>query len=478
VALLKDDKKLPKPLEDRIERGRVRLKKLTPKVEEAFSFYRPEHYAYVDDKNVLQRLATSTSIRGGGKPRWEARQTRNLIFDVVLHAVSQATSRVPSYQVVPSTGETSDSSAAELAEKVALYGYQAWHVRGSTVDAVTHAVVAGEAFAWPYFDTSVGPFVDGMGEGEICVKVFGAKECFWEPGVRFEKSPWHVVEHARPVDEVTGGEDYEGPETLTPDAALSQTKGDNKAKLVMVTEYLERPSAKNPKGRWVTIANKKRILPVRDYPSEGPDPVLRKLSYAPDPDSDRDMGLVPMLLDAQRTYNDCTNKQIIWKNLLLHPQIVVTPGLFKKQKFTPEPGKVYEIPQPEQNFTVVERPPIPRELEEMAMRAQADISAQNDVPSQVEAGKAIQALLERDASRAGMFLNHLAEWHSQVMHDCLVLVQRHYTEPRLIQIKGDFGWESQSDFRGAQLRNQVDVRVFADSIEPRTRQSIEQRVMN
>lgn len=480
MALLRDEKKVPDAIDDRIKRGRSRLSQITPSLNESWEFFRGNHYAYVDEKNVLQRLVAGfTGIRGQGKPHWKARQKRNLLFDVVLHAISQATSRVPGYQVVPSTPE--DSAAAELARKVLHYGYHAWHLRQATVEIVTHAIVGGEGFAWPYFDTSVGPFVDGVGEGEICVKVFGGKEVFWEPGVRFERSPWHVVEHARPMDDVTGGEGYEGPEKLTPDASVAQSKGQNKEKLVMVTEYLERPSSKNPAGRWITIANKKRILPERPYPTEGPDPVLRRLSYAPDPDADRDLGLVPQLLDAQRTFTDANNKLVEWKNLALMPQWAVTPGVMKKQRRTAEPGVVLEIPEPERNLKVIETPEVPSELFEMVDRAQADIAriaAQNDIPAQVEAGKAIQALIEKDSSRAGMFLNGVAEWHGQVGHDCLVLVQDYYTEPRLIQIKGDWGWDSERDFRGKQLRNQTDVRVFADSIEPQTRQAIEQRVMN
>jgi hypothetical protein len=63
------------------------------------------------------------------------------------------------------------------------------------------------------------------------------------------------------------------------------------------------------------------------------------------------------------------------------------------------------------------------------------------------------------------------------MHHCLVLVQHHYTEDRLIKIKGRFGWESIKSFQGSQLRSQVDVTVAPGSIEPRTKQAIEQKVL-
>jgi hypothetical protein len=58
-----------------------------------------------------------------------------------------------------------------------------------------------------------------------------------------------------------------------------------------------------------------------------------------------------------------------------------------------------------------------------------------------------------------------------------MLVQAYYQEPRLLKIKGRFGPELIQDFMGADLNGQVDIRVLPQSIEPRTQQFIEQRVL-
>jgi hypothetical protein len=480
--------KVERVLEERINRGRERLEAIATQRDEAYEFYRGNHYAYVDERGVLQVQATTTSVRGTGKPRWRARQRRNLIFDIVLRETSASTQRIPSYQVVPSTADPDDISAARLAEKLLIYGYERWRIRQATVNAVIHAIVGGEAFAWPYFDNTIGPFIPDMsggavGMGDIRVAVFGPNECYWEPGLRFEKSPWHVVEQAQPISEIEELPGYVGG-SLTPDAssrALSMRRSGSKPKLALVTNYLERPCPRYPEGRWITLANKRRIVEDRAYPGTGQEPILRKLSYAPDPDSDRDLGLVAQIIDGQRTFNDANNKAVEWKNLCLMPQFAVAPGLMDKQRRTDEPGKIYEIPQPNENLKVIEPPQVPNELFEMADRAQADmgrIAAQNDIPSQVESGRGIQALLESDSQRRASFITGLAEWYSGIGHDSLVLAQQHYTEERLIQIKGDFGWESIADFRGAQLRDQVDARVFPRSIEPQTREGMEQQIMN
>jgi hypothetical protein len=107
---------------------------------------------------------------------------------IVAAKVSAATQRVPSYEIVPSKVDPDAEQAATLAEKVALYGYDKWRLRRVTTKAVTHALVGGEGFAYPYFDNTVGPYIEDpntgekIGQGEIAVKILSANEVGWEPG--------------------------------------------------------------------------------------------------------------------------------------------------------------------------------------------------------------------------------------------------------------------------------------------------------
>ncbi len=485
-----EKQKAPPGVEERIKRGRDRMKEGSAKRNECLEFWRGNQYIYVSSENYLVKQGTVTNADGSGKPRHRVRTTRNIIFDIVAHEVSAATQRVPSYEVSAATTDPEDVSAARLAEKVALYGHDKWNVRHVTTQVVTYAVVADEGFAWPYFDNSIGPFIEGegVGEGDVRIRMFVPNEVYWEPGIRFEDSRWHCVEQARPLEEVYAMEDYVGGK-MTADAATSDIVGESQrkdAKLVLVTDYLERPSPKFPAGRWLVLANKRVIRNMHPYPCmDGKgnyidEPVLHKLSYAVDPGSDRDMGLVRHLLDAQRTVNDAISKTLEWKNLALMPQVFVTPGMMGRQRLTDEPGAMYQVPNPDQNIKWREVPPVPRELFEIADRAKDDmgrISAQNDVPSQVESGKALSTLVERDQGRRQSFIASLADFHSRLMRHCLYLVQAHYSEPRLLKIRGRFGPELLPDFMGSDLRNQCDIRVLPESIEPRTRAAIEQKIL-
>jgi hypothetical protein len=480
--------KPPKVVQERINRAMARLQQIAPKNNECLQFWRGNQYVHVNREGALIQQATTISITPGqGKPPHRVRRPHNLLIDAVAHEVSAATQRVPSYQVLPTSTDPEDISAASLAERVALYGYDAWGVRKATVKAVTYAVVTGEAFVWPYFDKTMGRHIaDGVCEGNIALRVFGPNQVAWEPGVQFEDSRYHVIFQARPVHDVMSEPDHVGgqlvADAVSNDIVGSSRKTQEGTNLVMVTEYLERPSAKNPNGWRLVMANGKLIRSPEAYPCHqfGRDELaLYKLSYFTDPDEDRDMGPVQHALDAMRTYNDCWNKQTEWKNIALNPQVVVKNGVIE-QKLTDEPGAQYTVWGASADVVWRPVPPIPQELTTMKGEAAAEIGkifAQNEPPPQVESGKGLVALQERDSSRRAEWFGNLADWHSKVMRHCLYLVQKHFTEDRLLQIRGEAGWERIEDFRGSMIRDQIDTRVFPESIVPRTRKAIQEQVL-
>jgi hypothetical protein len=474
--------KPPALVQDRLKRGRDRMKEDEAFNDECLAFFRGEQYSHVSSERYLVKQSTVTGQDGSGKPRHRIRRVFNLITPVIGHKVSAATSRVPGYDINPSTVDPEDQAAATLAAKVAHVGYENWDVRRVSVDTVTRALVTTGGYAWPFFDTSIGPFIvddqGSVGIGDVRIRTFGPNEVYWEPGVSFDLSRWHAVEQARPVEEIK-----ELPGYLEGDLAEDAQSKKGQSKLVLVTDYLERPSLKNPNGRWLTLAGGRQIVPARSYPCvnhEGKvldEPVLHKLSFIADPESDRDMGLVKFLLDPQRSFNHANCKQAEWTQLALNPQVVVKNGKLR-QKLNDIPGMVYEFWG---GGDVAWRPvpQIPPELQQIkddARQTMQFIAADQDIPSGVEAAKGIQALIERDQSVWQAFFADLAEWHSRLMRHCLYLVQRHYTEPRLLKIRGRFGSAPIRDFRGADLRGQADVTVFPGSIEPRTRKDIEAKI--
>lgn len=484
---------IPPDVKDALDRGRREMQKDASKRRLCMRFERGDAYYWITSKGILSSQSTVTNPDGSGKPSHRIRNSFNQIRPLVEDKVSTATSRIPSYEVVPSTSDPDDRSAAGLAQKVALYGYDEWNMRGARMDVVKSAIAhGGDGFAMPYFEPNVGPYElqDGqwVGMGEVRVKTFGGNEVYWEAGVKFDWSRWWATEQARPVYDVMQTPGFIG-QTLTADANTSDIATDAqkvaKDNLVMVTDYFERPCPKWPMGRRIQIANNRVIvdwrkvdpttsMPWEPYPLVGHDgkaidrPIIHRLSYTHDPDSGRDLGLVWQLIDAQRTINDCLNKLLEWKNRCLNPQLLAAVNSLIARP-NDEPGFVnyYRMGMPEPKWQPT--PNIPQELFQIyttmqdAMRyiaSYADTSAGPNV-----AAKTIAADVENTQARWGSFLGDLAEFDSRLMRHCLVLVSRYYTEPRLLKINGWFGPDLVSDFQGSQLNGQVDVTVLPGSLQ-------------
>jgi hypothetical protein len=486
---------VPELVDEKIRRGREHMKREAASTRLAYRFWAGDHYWYVNEKGVLRFQDTITHAGGGGKPPHRIRNKYNFIRPIVEAKVSAATQRVPSYEVTPATTDPEDLAASRLASQVALFGYEKWNVRRAVTKAVTHAFVGGEGFVMPYFDPNVGPFstvldeqtgdVRQIGRGELRLKVFSRNEVFWEPGCDFHDSPWWATEQARPIDEVEQIPGYVGGK-LRPDAATSDlpTDAGRQENMVLVTEYLERPCPKYPQGRRLIVANDRVIAPPEAYPNVNAkgevcdEPVLHRISYTVDPDGDRDRGLVPELIDLQRTINDCWNKLLEWKNRCLNPQMLAQEGTLV-QRPTDEPGvvKYYRGSVPPQ----WEQPPqLPRELVQIrddAIQQIWSLAAETDVaPAPDLAAKTLQAGIEQSRQRWASFLGDLAWFHSGLMRHMLTLVARHYTEERIVEIRGQYGWEPPVSFTGQDLRSQVNVRVTPDSLVAKSRQSVREEI--
>jgi hypothetical protein len=519
---------IPPSVEAKIKRGQLRLAELKAQRQEAIEFTNNNHYVQTsEDKRSLKRFPVVSALQGGGKVDHRVRRSHDLIGPIVKGKVSAATQRIPGFEVDPATTDPEDYSAAKLAEKVLIAGYDTWRVKRAFQELVWNALVTEEGFIMAYWDTSVGPFYDVsrhpqadeppimeedgtvtpnpfadapdpenpeyLGLGEVRLGVFGGLDVTWEPGVKFEDSRWISIEQARPVDEVEGEPGYVGGK-LTADAQASTSGGgsgrrEKGSNLALVTEYLERPCPKYPNGRRLVMANKRLLFPEEDYPLRDQDgeivdePCLHRLAYTLDPSSDHDRGLVCSLIESMRSYDFAKNKQDEFAQMGLVLQILAPEGSILTPR-TDTPGDIIEYDPSVPGGQKPEFAPlagVPAELFTMENGARAEmgfISHENEIPAQVEANKAVQALLERDQISWADFLENEADVFARIARDILGLVQRHYTEDRMMKFRGRTGWLPIEDFKGSDLRGQTDVRVRSGSLEPQTRPAIERRIMS
>lgn len=487
---------VPKDIDERLKRGKKEM------MEDAFKrrlcqlFLKGETYFYLDNKGVLNFQETNPGVRSG-KPSHRVRNRYNFIRPMVDAKVSSSTTRVPGYEVTPTTTDPEDAAAARLSEKILRMGYEKWNLRELRVKGAALAIGGGgAAFALPYFDPSIGPFrevpqpasdVKMVGEGEIKVLLLNGNEVLWEPGTTFEDSRWYATISARPMSEVRALDGYTGT-PLTADARMGDLPTTpQRSEMCMVTMYFERPCARYPDGRMLTVANGQQIVPEGPYPLQHngqvvDEPCIHRLAYRMDPDDDRDLGLTWELIDFQRTLSDIYNKIIETKNRGLNLRMMAPEGSLIKAP-SDEPGGIdYFRPvggmKPEW-----ERAPDPnligqllsvfdRVLNDMRyVAADTDVQAQPNVASNT-----VQAVIQQSANRWSSFLGSMSRWDSQIARHCLLLCQEHYTEERVLKVKGRFGWEPDASFRGADILGQVDVTVNPATIETHTRAAVLQQL--
>lgn len=469
-----------------IKRCEAALRPYEPKIHETLAFFDNEQYAEVFADGKLDFIETR---EGGTKPRHRPRLTRNRYTPAILKECAGLAGRIPVYEVTAATGDPSQRGSAKLSEKALLAQYEARDVKGLALDTLQYAHITGAGFTWPYWDAGVGGFIEDpqtgkqLRTGEIGAWVLHAGEVMWQPGREFYDSRIHIVRKAQHVDDIMARPDYRGPAQLKPNAmsaTFEARRGEEARDLAMVYHVLERPSEQHPQGRWLQVCQNELIAEPRPYPREDDVCALEWIPYIRRRHRQLPIGLGELMLDIQRTYNRTINQIVSYKNLVLVPQVFAPVGSMRKQ-LDDTPGAIWEYrPIGGQRPEWREMPDLPVGLFRVLDQCIADwqeITGQNSLPAGLESGSGVQAVNERDQERRAVMVSHLARYYSGLGKQFLYLMQKHYTEDRLLSYRGRFGIESIADFRGTKL-HLGEVRVAEGSVAPRTRAAQQAIIMN
>jgi hypothetical protein len=496
---------VPHDVHDKTTRGREAMLKDKDIRRVCVKFFQNEPYWYVKARGGLGVLGSA--LDATDKQDYRIRNKYNFVGNVVAGKVSAASQRVPGYEINPSSSDPEDIAQARISQQTAFWGHDKWRLRRLKKKVITNALVQREGFAMPYFDPNVGPFrLDEetgkyVGAGDLKHLCLSRGEVMWEPDVDFEDSPWYGIERGVLPEVIERIPGFVGG-SLNKDAKTADTQeGKTSKEMVRLTEFLERPCPKYPDGRRIFIANEVVVVDHRKvdpelkmgtwwepYPYIGSDgeiidePVIHRLSWVVDPEGD-DRGLVEEIIDLQRTIMDCWNKLLEYKNRALHLQMIAPRGsnMVRRQD---GPGITYYYDTVNGQRPEWERLPDPGyvgQLAQMLEMAKADLRAlASDFESPADltdvSGKSLNAAVEQAATRWQSFIGDLAEFDSRYMRHCLALVATHFTEPRIIEIRGVHGWEPSKSFTGQDLASQVNVRVSPGSIESKSRQALMQEI--
>lgn len=451
-------------------------------IHECLCFADGDQYAYQSGADGrVHRLETR---EGTTKPRWRIRQTRNRVTKAVTRKASRYAARTPPWEVTPISLDPEAVDGSRFAEKALLAKYHELDLHGMAMDTFKYSFETGAGITWPFWDEDTGEFVvDDEGNilrtGEIRTEVLHLGEVTWQPGRQFYDARFHVVRKAQNVAEVNAK--YGLQEKPNATAAPYETRrGQERGDLIYVQHYLERPSRKHIRGRYLVLIGE-RVVHDGPYPIDVDECVLQWVPYVTRRHRERPMGMVEQLLDIQRTINRTVSQIIAYKNLVLVPQVIAAKGSIDKTKaMTDEPGAIVEHRQgtaPQWR----DMPEMPQSFFATLDQAISDwnyITGESELPNDIESGSVVAGIEQHDESGNADFGVRVANWWSRLGMAHLRLMAKHYTEPRMLQVQGRYSVEMVSDFMGAMLHGWSKVYVAPGAIEPRSRLQQQGIIMN
>lgn len=457
---------------------------LQPIWQQAMAFFGNDQYTFIHA--VTGELDRMETREGGAKASWRNRLQSNRMTSNIVAEASILTARTPGYEVTAPNQDPARKNQARMGERALLAEHQRLDLGSVGMQTLLHAINTGAGFTFPFWDSTYGSWlgdVEGadLYEGDIRTWVLHNGEVFWEPGLPFEESSWVGIRKARAISSVEQEDGFLGGK-LVPDAktGLWERPGNDRGELVFVHHYFHVPCKAYPKGAWIRYANDREIFERADYPRASGGPVLHKVPWIPQPGKHRDLGAGEQLVDVQRMINRIVNQIIAWRNLILRPQMTAPKGAIEEEP-TEEDGVIYEYnPMGGQKPEFREVPEVPQSLYQDLERCyeQMDhILGMRDLPAGVEAAAAFEAVNDREQSARGLFIRGLASYWASLGHHMLELIHENFNEPRLLEIQGRRGVELIEDFTGNKIGRPGTVRVSEASIEPRTKQAMEARVM-
>ncbi len=364
----------------------------------------------------------------------------------------------------------------------------------------SYLLATGQAWLKPYFNPKAMAkvaFDDGMGGqtiddyevGAVEVEVVNIFEAYADPMKR-----WFIQKKILPVEQI---EDLYGVEvekeeigqtevekqlvSLLEQGTDIKTKYENSSEIY---EMYQLASKDYPQGRFVIGTGSKLILDsVLPEEYKGRIPLFKfnylDLMLAPYP-----QGMVEQIVGLQEEYNFTVSRLKEYKKWMAG-KLKVPKNCKLEAKYDDEVGQVirYDSSFGEPHF---ESPPAPpsflMEEIERIRRDMEDVSSVHDsslgrMPDQAKSGIAIENLTSLDNSALMPILTHIEQQLGFFSEMVLDIVEKRYTEERLLHITGDTLSAQIKTFRGEQVKGNHRIKISLGSGMPQTREARQQMIM-
>jgi len=413
----------------------------------------------------------------------------NRIMPIVRREFTKLTKEEPQYFVQPNTTDQSDIAAAQTGEAIAEYLAFACSFNKARRSAIWWATQCGTGFIkTTYSESDTLPV--GQGGAEMGGKIIYESPSpfhIFVPYLELEDiqdQPW--VYHQRAYDPGEVEEVYG--KKIEPKAEISTSntetrfrnainiKQQNTAKQVLVKEIWIKPCKTFPTGNLVVWAEGVILLETQEFPYKHGEFPFQKITHIPSGGFygiSTIEGLIPM----QKEYNLTKSQLSEARDLTSKPALVAVKGSVDIKKLKAVPGAVIEYmpgADPPRRLINPDMPTYIDRLIDMLLDDFTDHAAQYEVskgttPPGLEAASAIAYLQEQNDDMLYHTIASMEEAVSQSGRQSLSLVQQYWPQTRIINTISKTHLQGAIEFKGSDLKNNIDLRVVSDSMAPRSR---------
>lgn len=409
------------------------------------------------DRRVDQYV-TSSSAGAGSKV------TINLLLNVYRNVLARLALAYPSCAVVPASPTYEDIIKAQSSEMTLKYFWQAQRVKDVLTRGLEWLLTTGTTALHPYYDPS---------DDTVKLEVYGAYDIFFERGVRSpEESSWIALRSFHTRDELHDA--YPDKRELVDESPAITLDNDTGATSIdyqsMPPDRVEVYEFYWRDGRH-GVATNAGWLYTEEYPIKSfPVQIIR---YSAIPRRLWGLSLIAPLLDIQLYYNKSRSQLMHNVELMGNPKWVVpkTAGV-ANSAITSRPGeKIYYNPAggaPQQ----IAPAPIPEYVIHNMTRLQSemgDVAGLHSVSLGkravgVTSGKAMETLAAYDTSQLEGTQYYIEQAVAAMAKTALMLMQKYYTEPKMIRMLDDSGRVSFNAIQATSLSEDPEVFIEAGSL--------------
>jgi hypothetical protein len=427
-------------------------------------------------------------------PYYRVRIVVNQVRKIIRKEISRLTAQKPNAFVVPASSEDADVFAAQAGEQIWDSLWRKLKFNKTLRETIFWQAVCGNGFVKSYWDQSKVDPESGK-FGDIVIQHVSPFHIF-VPDImctEIEDQPYiiHALVKTNAWIKQNFGIDIQSSKLDSVDegmqAAMGLNRNDSKKDSSTVLEVWVKPGyiPELPQGGMFTLVEEQIVQGTVGWPYEHGqypftkfDSIMTGKFYT--------ASIIEDLIPLQKELNRSRSQLIEAKNRMSKPQLVAEKGAVNPAAITSEPGQVIEYKvgfQPPQPLPLQGLPAYVTEEIDRLYTDLSDLSGQHEVsngstPPGVTAATAISFLQEQDESLIATAYTSIEEGIEKIAAQSLAYVKMYWDEERTVKVVGVEGTFDVMTFKGADLRENNDIRVESGSALPTSRAAKQAFIMD